>query len=269
MIAAPYVGRPLRPTRGLVKLITFVLWLVCDIDDHSSLFCFVFFKAAALKQQQRLFVFTRFSPAPAASGAFTMPPGSWTWMSGTWMSEPPCIVRNMDVIEYASREPATQSQQWVQWMEDYAASGAIQWRDHSTELDVTKFTGKVEPGPVVRKCCLGGSTPLVVQPAAPQRCRWAASGATEMPGGQPGALGWGQPAAQRAAAMQPVLPVIMKAKPKKAASLVDQHQVLVDRHQGFGGSIPGFGGSTPRVWWINTRFWWINTRVWWINTRVW
>jgi hypothetical protein len=176
-------------------------------------------------------LFTRFSPAPAASGAITMPPGSWTWMSGTWMSEPPCIVRNMDVIEYASREPATQSQQWVQWMEDYAASGAIQWRDHSTELDVTKLTGKVKLGPVVRKCRFGGSTPglvdqhpgfggstpLLVQPAAPQRCRWAASGATEMPGGQPGALGWGQPAAQRAAARQPVLPVIMKAKPKNAA----------------------------------------------------
>jgi hypothetical protein len=147
------------------------------------------------------------------------------------MSEPPCIVRNMDVIEYASREPATQSQQWVQWMEDYAASGAIQWRDHSTELDVTKLTGKVKLGPVERKCRFGGSTPglvdqhprfggstpLLVQPAAPQRCRWAASGATEMPGGQPGALGWGQPAAQRAAARQPVLPVIMKAKPKNAA----------------------------------------------------
>ena len=103
-------------------------------------------------------LFTRFSQAPAASGAITMPPGSWTWMSGTWMSEPPCIVRNMDVFEYASREPATQSQQWVQWMEDYAASGAIQWRDHSTKLDVTKLTGKVKLGPVVRKCRFGGST---------------------------------------------------------------------------------------------------------------
>ena len=141
---------------------------------------FVLFKAAALKQQQRLFVFTRFSPAPAASGAITMPPGSWTWMSGTWMSEPPCIVRNMDVIEYASREPATQSQQWVQWMEDYAASGAIQWRDHSTELDVTKLTGKVKLGPVVRKCRFGGSTPRVWWINTPSR---AASGATEMPMG--------------------------------------------------------------------------------------
>ena len=154
----------------------------------------------------------------------------------------------MDVIEYASREPATQSQQWVQWMEDYAASGAIQWRDHSTELDVTKLTGKVKLGPVVRKCRFGGSTPglvdqhpgfggstpLLVQPAAPQRCRWAASGATEMPGGQPGALGWGQPAAQRAAARQPVLPVIMKAKPKRAARgvcLFVRHQGLVDQNQ--------------------------------------
>ena len=56
MIVAPFCERPLRPTRGLVKLITFVLWLVCDIDFHSSLFVFVLFQAAALKQQQRLFV---------------------------------------------------------------------------------------------------------------------------------------------------------------------------------------------------------------------
>ena len=41
-----------------------------------------------------------------------------------------------------------------------------------------------------------------------------------MPGGQPGALGWGQPAAQRAAARQPVLLVIMKAKPKNAARVL-------------------------------------------------
>ena len=55
---------------------------------------------------------------------------------------------NMDVIVnesyYTSHElgPATQSQQWVKWMQDYAASGAIQWSDPSTELDVTNLTGK-------------------------------------------------------------------------------------------------------------------------------
>ena len=38
--------------------------------------------------------------------------------------------------------------------------------------------------------------------------------------GQPSAPGWGQPAVQRAAARKPVLPVIMKAKPKNAARVL-------------------------------------------------
>ena len=112
----------------------------------------------------------------------------------------------------------------------------------------------------------GGSTALLVQPAAPlsllQRCRWAASGATEMQGRQLGALGWGQPAAQRAAARQPAMHVIGRRSPRTPRVFF-----VIPAAYRFASKTPGFCGSTPRVWWINTRFLLISTRVWWINDR--
>ena len=61
----------------------------------------------------------------------------------------------MVAFEYSVREPATQCKHWLEWMENYAASGAIaSWKPNVVvlemddngllEVPMTAMTGKVQ-----------------------------------------------------------------------------------------------------------------------------
>ena len=82
--------------------------------------------AYALHQLSVCLRFTPFALChPAASGAITMPAISWTKCQ--W-EEQPELVSSL-VGQYSVREPATQCKHWLEWMDDYAASGAIdEWK---------------------------------------------------------------------------------------------------------------------------------------------
>ena len=102
---------------------------------------------------QQLSVFLRFTPFalchPAASGAITMPATSWT----KCQEQPELVSSSVD--QYSVREPATQCNRWLEWMDDYAASGAIdEWKPNvvvlqrddngQPEVPMTAMTGKVK-----------------------------------------------------------------------------------------------------------------------------
>ena len=96
----------------------------------------------------------RFTPFalchPAASGAITMPAIPWTTCQ--WEEQPELVSSTGDL--YSVREPATQRKCWLEWMDEYAASGAIKWKPNvvATHLDgngqpevrMTALTGKVK-----------------------------------------------------------------------------------------------------------------------------
>ena len=76
----------------------------------------------------------------------------FSWTTCEWELEPELVSSTGDL--YALREQATQRKCWLEWMDEYAASGAIKWKPNvvATHLDgneqpevrMTALTGKVK-----------------------------------------------------------------------------------------------------------------------------
>ena len=118
---------------------------------------------------QRFLRFTPFALChPAPSGAITMPASSWTTCESALQ---PQLVSSTELVSstgavYSVREQATQRKCWLEWMDEYAASGLVKWKPIVVD---TRLDGNGQRE--VRKTALTGTVKGLAVKVA-QRQQW-------------------------------------------------------------------------------------------------
>ena len=69
----------------------------------------------------------------AASGAAMLKKLKSSWNEVSWDDD--AILQEAERQNLVSRDPSNMKEQWKCWMADYAASGAVRWRDHAVVLN--------------------------------------------------------------------------------------------------------------------------------------